>query len=71
VVPRYSTDIAAAWQVVEWSIERGYDIDVAIDNDGAEVVFIPDRCPGETWLERAPTAPEAICLAFLAAMEAK
>ena len=70
VVSEYSTDIAAAWQVVEWMKAKGWEIEIATDSDETETTFFPNRCAGETSLARAPTATEAICLAFLAAMEA-
>jgi hypothetical protein len=69
VLPHYSTDIAAAWGLVKWMIRTGWDFEIAIDNDEAEALFTPDRCPGEAALARAPTAPAAICRAFLAAKE--
>ena len=65
----YSTDISAAWELVERMIRAGWDFEIAMDNEEAEAIFVPDRCHGETSLARAPTAPEAICRAFLAAME--
>jgi hypothetical protein len=71
MVPHYSTDIAAAWQVVEWAIEKGYDVEIAIDNDGAEVLFHASRCEGETALARELATSEAICRAFLASMGAQ
>jgi len=71
VVPYYSTDIAAAWQVVEhfkwrgvsltihpYSSSKGYRVGVAIG-------------PAEEWdYATADTAPLAICLAALKAAAA-
>ena len=75
-----STDIAAAWQVVEWMCERGYWCEMRTPfgtgdhNDGYWCGFTPHLTSGwngvpDDWTS-APTLPEAICLSFLAAMEA-
>ena len=80
VVSEYSTDIAAAWQVVEWMCERGYWCEMRTPfgtgdhNDGYWCGFTPHLTSGwngvpDDWTS-APTLPEAICLSFLAAMEA-
>lgn len=70
----YSTDIAAAWQVVEhmrskkWSyyIEgyRGYPHDVEFRGPEQEAGYGPDRSA------HADTTPHAICLAALQAVGA-
>jgi hypothetical protein len=66
VTPFYSTDIAAALQVVEKLTENFY-IDIGIDSSGTQVQL--DRFNGEDWTFgesiEAPTAPLAICRAAL------
>jgi len=63
-VPEYSTDIKAAWLVVEKMRERSR---IEIIDDGMSwVVGLHDL----DVLVSAPTAPEAICLAALAAVDA-
>ena len=79
VCPEYSTDIAAAWEVVEkmdhpdWRIEVGNSVD-----GGFYAIMEPHRpiddcetCGEQStkdW-QAAPTAPHAICLAALAALK--
>lgn len=60
VVPKYSTDMRAAWLVVENIRKRS---EFALEYDG-----IQWRARFTTW-ERALTAPHAICLAALLAVE--
>lgn len=75
--PEYSTDIAAAWQVVEKMRTDGWRFDLYDSFAGWRATFGRpggiDR--GENmWVLRASdrheTAPEAICRAALAALEA-
>ena len=73
--PKYSTDIAAAWQVVEWLMERG-DVFVEYWSDGEW--FVADKpvgvrqdattamCDGKATGEMS--APLAICRAALLAV---
>ena len=73
-LPAYSTDIAAAWPVVDELRERGWHME--LDNRGTDwsVLFLqykepmPD-CPWQLVTDEvaasAPTAPRAICLAAL------
>lgn len=72
-IPAYSTDIAAAWEVVK---KIGKPIEIRVDAD--EVSVSNHTCesiplPGWNWhqhvLEAAPTAPLAICRAALKAIE--
>jgi len=64
--PRYRTNIAAAWRVVEWLAEKGYYVGVS---------FLPKhrqwRCviySDAAWIDEIEkTAPEAICAALTAA----
>lgn len=66
-VPHYSTDIAAAWLVVERMTSQGWWLE--IDHGGVDwkITFYglgDDPFP----TERADTAPEAICRAALEAV---
>ena len=67
-LPHYSTDIAAAWQVVEaMRPEHGFWID---GDDGYAVEFqhgMPRMADYRHGRASAPTAPEAICKAALLA----
>ena len=70
-LPPYSTDIAAAWGLVERLIADGYDhplirYDTLRADDATKwtVAVSDDR---EGWRGDAHTAPHAICLAFLKA----
>lgn len=77
--PRYSTDIAAAWQVVEkWRAKgEGFQLDslgftgVEGETDAAWRCSFMDATDGgmEHYSAEAETAPLAICLAALAAVE--
>lgn len=70
--PLYSTDIAAAWQVVEKLRADGYEVQVAAEPDPrvsayhCEIARLSDS--GST-VEFDDTAPLAICRAALAAVE--
>lgn len=73
--PDYSTDIAAAWQVVERMERRFSTVQVIWEGPiyGARVL-IRDEDGGAYSTEadkRAKTAPEAICLAALKAVGVK
>jgi len=70
-LPRFSSDIAAAWQVVEKLRER-FSVEIRVDHSVARVrVFAGDRydlLPGavrDLAQVEARTAPIAICLAAL------
>ena len=75
-VPLYSTDIKAAFMVVDKLVEMGYYVDIGVDEHGAQVQldrFDPSR---EIFWEqggsiRGKDAPEAICLAALKTKECK
>lgn len=69
-VPHYSTDIAAAWQVVEKLLKDGYEVHFHCLPDGRfHCLIMTDN--GEIdagillWEARADTAPHAICRAAL------
>ena len=76
-VPHYSTDIAAAWTVVEKVGETtpGFSlIDWPPDGEAERWVaqIGSHNYPDDLWGEAlAPTAPEAICRAALTAVRAK
>lgn len=61
-ISHFSTDIAAAWEVVERLRSRGYRFEVRSQPQGFWVYF------GEEMSAEAPTAPHAICLAALKAV---
>jgi hypothetical protein len=68
--PKYSTSIAAAWDVVELLASKGLDVTVFVHPDGraatCEIGF-----KGDLGIEpTADTAPHAICLAALKAVVA-
>lgn len=68
IVPQYSTDISAAWEVVEQLRLLGYQggIDWARPEPGYECAFWSSSIsPYEKQSSRAETAPMAICLAAL------
>lgn len=92
ICPAYSTDIAAAWQVVEWAAQRTED-DLTFDDltfSWEGPIFKPSRryltaegypldttcwfvtleAGGLRYVVCADTAPLAICLAALKAVEA-
>jgi hypothetical protein len=65
----YSTDISAAFQVVEKMRERGYFFGLILEENGkwnCEYTDSSYELRGET--ENAPSAPEAICRAALSAI---
>lgn len=76
VIPRYSTDISAAWEVLERMRERGeWVLNVMadgyeIDNHNAEAIPLKGWTWDDEWIaERADTAPLCICRAALKAIE--
>ena len=74
--PHYSTDIKAAFLVVNKLVEMGYYVDIGVDEHGAQVQldrFDPSR---KIFWEtggsiRGKDASEAICLAALKTKECK
>lgn len=68
IVPHYSTDIAAAWQVVErlWSKHLYYFY--LSYYESINWVRIVGTAPAEVWHGNAETAPLAICRAALKAV---
>jgi len=74
-LPRFCTDITAAWQVVEKLRER-FSVDISVESSVVKVrVFAGDRydlLPGavrDVAVAEAASAPVAICVAALQAVE--
>ena len=71
VIPRYSTDIAAAWEVVEKLVALGFvtvHLSQGIKEPGWYASFFGDPATdGKGGYARADTAPLAICRAALKA----
>ena len=71
IFPRYSTDIAAAWQVVDALYERGYNVALNCYHGWEtrhECEIAPDADPQRWQNANADTMPHAICLAALKAV---
>lgn len=66
-VPRFSEEIAAAWEVVEKLRRERMNISVVSDEDGGWNVEMWDYNNRQSKEVFADTAPEAICLAALRA----
>lgn len=72
----YSTDIAAAWLVVERMRDRGYWVRIEDYTDGWRVTFsVPSKDEPDDWLNdvmlsEAGTMPAAVCDAALEVLEA-
>lgn len=69
LVPPYSTSITAAWEAVERMQEMGYAVLVYSHNGRWACEIEPEEGPVEGQVE--DTAPLAICLAALAAVEGR
>jgi hypothetical protein len=70
-VPRYSSDIAAAWQVVERMRERGWLIHIHTLMDGYLVIALetqPSERATQLWCRNLP---QGLCRAALAALAAE
>ena len=68
LIPEFSTDIAAAWLVVEKMVADGYEVHIVVSSEENSVaMFPPGKAIGEYALEK--TLPLAICRAALAAAE--
>jgi len=72
-LPNFLTDIGAAWMLVEWMHNEGWDCLisglVSGDDAGKTVVNFSRNDPFGTGVDWANTAPEAIAKAFMAATE--
>ena len=67
--PSWSTDIAKAWQVVEEMERRGWEWLMSKEYSRYSASFQHNDCDLSPKFVRAETAPRAICLAALAALE--
>jgi hypothetical protein len=75
IVPKYSTDIWAAWEVVESLYRRDFDCDLEVykNKEGEmyhRVRFARFNHQEDVYVAFAPSMPLAICLAALKAAEA-
>lgn len=72
IMPKYSTDIAAAWEVVEF-FHPNFSVDLSYDDPQTveEIKWCCELCankePYDDFEARADTAPLAICRAALLA----
>lgn len=62
LIPNYSGYIQAAWEIVEYLVEKKMTVTVYCAFDGFCCAIEPSN---EKFLLKADTAPSAICLAFL------
>lgn len=68
-IPAFSTDIAAAWQVVEWLREMGHGLVIkAYPANGNYIYTYTAHIPRIDATIPSPDAPLAICLAALKAV---
>lgn len=69
-VPPYSTDIAAAWEVVEWLSHNAEEVAVGHTNDGwdCDIWFFQQLENNHAIHGTSETAPLAICRAALLAV---
>ncbi len=70
-VPKYSTDITAAWKVVEAVNSRGWQFCIRLTEDGRVVAESGSACNSSSFFHDGDyyeTVPEAICKAALMAM---
>ena len=65
--PPFSTDIAAAWQVIERWDEQGWDWEITTGKNNIHVWVLTDNERVFAHRGIAPEAPLAICLAALKA----
>jgi len=71
-LPLFGKEMSAAWLVVEKMREQDYDVTIAVRPKLEYGCRIAPRCEFNTpsvIFKSAPTAPEAICLAALKAVE--
>jgi len=69
ILPEHSTDDAAMWQVVRCMRERGWYVAIDWDSRGCSV-WISAESKFPAWVT-GPEPAEAVCRAFLAAVEAQ
>ena len=68
-IPAYATDVAAAWEVVEWMRAKGYDVNIGCYSRGGRWV-VEALTDTRAFGERGASMPEAVCLCALAVAEA-
>jgi len=73
--PCYSTSIEAAWQVIEWLVERRYRIELSFEPEFNQWCCVIDD-PDDVWIKTYKVAdllllPEAVCVALLDIAEQK
>lgn len=68
MVSHYTTNWSAASQVVEWMRKYDFDLSLHVWHKPRHVWARFTRTEGDRGYSDAPDVPEAICLAFLAAM---
>jgi len=69
--PAFSTEIEAAWCVVQRLVSLNYVVEINVGQEfGTAVVLAPEDWNHPLMSERADTTPLAICRAALAAMAA-
>lgn len=66
--PNYSTDIAAAWKVVERLTSTGFSISLVVLTSAAHASFYIPNTRYSVYAASSDTAPMAICLAALKAV---
>ena len=67
-LPDYCHSIAAAWEIVDWVAEKGYEpviMHSPREKWGVNFLEAPGDPPETGYSVNAKTAPMAICLAFL------
>lgn len=68
-MPNYSTEISAAWEVVEKLNSLGWNVCVASRIDGQYACFVTKQAAEDGSAPYRESAPMAICLAALEARE--
>lgn len=63
VIPNYATDIAAAWEIIEWLDGKGYLVTMSNDGEDPKKWLVYMDSPKID--AEAATASLAICKAFL------
>lgn len=65
-IPPYSTDIAAAFEIWQWLMDKGYRCEAITSTNYMNFrIFAPDDLTWEPFTANADTLPMAICQAAL------
>ena len=64
-VPHYSTEISAAWPLVEEMVSAGCEVNIFNKPDGTVEIEVMEGEDSVVWTQVQNTAPEAICKAYL------